>query len=362
MLYRLLYSLQEFEGAFRVFRFITFRTALAVMTALALSLVLGPWMIRRLRRFQIGQSIRKEGPASHHAKAGTPTMGGVLIVVSILVPTLLWGDLENPMVWVALLSLTSFATIGGLDDYLKLVRGGNMGLRAFQKMGLQLAVALGIGLILFVGAQKGWYSTNLSVPFFKGFTPDLGWGYVLFTTLVLVSAANAVNLTDGLDGLAIGCTAVAYAAYTAITYIVGHAVAAGYLGIIHVGGAAELTVFCGAALGASLGFLWWNAHPAEVFMGDIGSMALGGSVGTVAVLMKQEVLLLVVGGVFVLEALSVILQVGYFKSTGGSRIFRMAPLHHHFELSGWPENKVVVRFWILAILFALLSFSTLKLR
>jgi phospho-N-acetylmuramoyl-pentapeptide-transferase len=361
MLYHLLLSYYPQVPLFNVTRYITFRTAAASITALVISLVLGPWLIRRLREFQVGQVIRQEGPQSHHAKAGTPTMGGLLILAASLVPTLLWADLTNVYVWIAVLATATFGGIGLLDDYLKITRRSSGGLTARQKMGMQIAVAVIIGLVLMGLAAKGLYNTRLIFPFFKQLVPDLGWWYVPFATFVLVGASNAVNLTDGLDGLAISTFMIAAAAFTALAYVTGHAVFASYLLLVHFAPAGELTIFCGALVGASLGFLWYNAHPAEIFMGDVGSLALGGALGTVAILIKQELLLVFVGGVFVIEALSVILQVASFKLTG-KRVFRMAPLHHHFELIGWEEPKVIARFVIVAIIFALFSLTTLKLR
>jgi phospho-N-acetylmuramoyl-pentapeptide-transferase len=361
MLFHLLLSFYPQVPVFNVVRYITFRTAAASVTALFISLVLGPWLIRRLREFQIGQVIRQEGPQSHQTKAGTPTMGGLLILAAALVPTLLWADLTNPYVWVAVLATASFGAIGFLDDYLKITRRTSGGLLARQKMGLQIAVAVVVGLALMWFATNNLYNTRLIFPFFKQLIPDLGWFYVVFAAFVLVGASNAVNLTDGLDGLAISTFAIAAAAFTALAYVTGHAVFASYLLLVHFPPAGELTIFCGALVGASLGFLWYNAHPAEIFMGDVGSLALGGALGTVAILIKQELLLVFVGGVFVLEALSVIVQVASFKLTG-KRVFRMAPLHHHFEMLGWEEPKVIARFVIIAIIFALFSLTTLKLR
>ena len=344
-----------------LWRFITFRTAAASITALLISLVLGPWLIKRLREFQIGQVIRQEGPERHLAKAGTPTMGGLLILAAALGPTLLWADLTNIYVWIAVLSTAAFGAIGFADDYLKITRRSSGGLTPGQKMGLQILVALLVALSLMWLAANNLYSTRLIFPFFKQLIPDLGWYYVPFAAFVLVGTSNAVNLTDGLDGLAISIFAIAATAYTALAYVTGHALLAAYLLLVHFGPVGELTIFCGALVGASLGFLWYNAHPAEIFMGDVGSLALGGALGTVAILIKQELLLVFVGGVFVLEALSVIVQVASFKLTG-KRVFRMAPLHHHFELIGWQEPKVIARFVIMAIVFALFSLTTLKLR
>jgi phospho-N-acetylmuramoyl-pentapeptide-transferase len=357
----LLHILQFTIPQIELWRFITFRTAVASMTAFAISLALGPWLIRRLRDFQIGQVIRQEGPQSHHAKAGTPTMGGLLILAASLGPTLLWADLTNIYIWIAVTATTLFGAIGFLDDYLKITRRSSGGLRPRQKMGLQVIVAVAVGVSLLWLAQSNQYNTRLIFPFFKQLIPDLGWWYVPFAAFVLVGTSNAVNLTDGLDGLAISIFAIAAAAYTALAYVTGHAVLAAYLLLVHFGPVGELTIFCGALVGASLGFLWYNAHPAEVFMGDVGSLALGGALGTVAILIKQELLLVFVGGIFVLEALSVMTQVASFKLTG-KRVFKMAPLHHHFELSGWEEPKVIARFVILAIVFALFSLTTLKLR
>ena len=361
MLYQLLYPLHEHIGAFNVIRYITFRSALATLTALVISLGLGRFLIRKLRSLQIGQHIREEGPRSHYAKSGTPTMGGILIVVSVVIPVLLWADLSNIFVWLAAGSMVAFGLIGFVDDYRKLARRHNLGLSARAKLAWQIVVAAAIGVILVSLAENDLFTTRLSLPFLKQWTPDLGWFYVVFIVMVIVGAANAVNLTDGLDGLAVGSVLIAASTFAILSYVVGHAVAAGYLGIINVKGTGELTVFCAALVGACLGFLWYNCNPAEVFMGDVGSMALGGAIGTLAVLTKQEFLLVMVGGLFVLEALSVIIQVTSFRLTG-RRVFRMAPLHHHFELMGWPEPKVIIRFWIIAILFALMSLSTLKLR
>jgi phospho-N-acetylmuramoyl-pentapeptide-transferase len=361
MLYHLLLSFYPQVPLFNVVRYITFRTAAASITALFISLVLGPWLIRRLRAFQIGQVIRQEGPQSHQTKAGTPTMGGLLILAAALVPTILWVDLTNVYAGIAVLATGSFGAIGFLDDYLKITRRSSGGLLPRQKMGLQVIVAVLVGLSLMWLAAHNLYNTRLIFPFFKQLIPDLGWYYVPFAAFVLVGASNAVNLTDGLDGLAISTFAIAAAAFTALAYVTGHSVLASYLLLVHFAPAGELTIFCGALVGASLGFLWYNAHPAEIFMGDVGSLALGGALGTVAILIKQELLLVFVGGVFVLEALSVIIQVVSFKLTG-KRVFRMAPLHHHFELIGWEEPKVIARFVILAIIFALFSLTTLKLR
>jgi phospho-N-acetylmuramoyl-pentapeptide-transferase len=361
VLYHLLLPLVPSLPFLNVARYITFRTAAASLTALAISLILGPWLIRRLRTFQIGQVIRQEGPQSHQAKAGTPTMGGLLILSAALGPTLLWADLTNLSVWLAVLTTAAFGGIGFLDDYLKITRRSSGGLAPRYKMGLQIGTGLVVSLVLMWMATQDLYSTRLIFPFFKQWIPDLGWFYVPFAVFVLVAWSNAVNLTDGLDGLAISTFAVAAATLTALAYVTGHKVFADYLLLVRFAPAAELTVFCGALVGASLGFLWYNAHPAEIFMGDVGSLALGGALGIVAILIKQEILLVFVGGVFVMEAASVIIQVGSFKLRG-KRVFRMAPLHHHFELIGWAEPKVITRFLIIAIIFALFSLTTLKLR
>jgi phospho-N-acetylmuramoyl-pentapeptide-transferase len=363
MLLYLLYPLRTYATVFNVTRYITFRTAAASLTALALSLALGPWMIRRLRDFQIGQVIRQEGPQSHRAKAGTPTMGGLLILTSAIVPTLLWADLSDYYIWIAVLATSAFGVVGFADDYLKIVRRSHHGLIPRYKIGGQILVAIAVGVAVLMLSRQNppLYNTRLIFPFFKNLIPDLGWFYIAFTVLVLVGASNAVNLTDGLDGLAISTFAVSAAAFTALAYVTGHAVLAQYLMLVRFAPAGELTIFCGALVGASLGFLWYNSYPAEIFMGDVGSLALGGALGTVAILIKQELLLPIVGGVFVIEALSVIIQVASFKLTG-QRVFKMAPIHHHFELIGWSEPKVIARFLIMAIIFALFSLTTLKLR
>ncbi len=361
MLYHLLYPLHDSFKVLNVFRYITFRTALATLTALLTSLALGPSLIDRLREFQIGQQIRPEGPLSHQIKKGTPTMGGLLILIAVALPSLLWADLTNTFVWMVLVSTLLYGVIGFADDYLKIARKRSLGLTTRQKFIAQFVVALLVGLVLLYLARDGRYATQLSFPFFKKWTPDLGVLYAPWAMLVIVGAANAVNLTDGLDGLAIGTSMIASGTYTILAYVAGHAKVAGYLDVPNVKGTGELAIICGAMVGASLGFLWFNCNPAQVFMGDVGSMALGGALGTVAVVIKQEILLVFVGGLFVVEALSVILQVGSFRLRG-KRIFRMAPIHHHFELSGWPEQKVVIRFWIVAIIFALMGLSTLKLR
>lgn len=361
MLYSLLYPLHELFGVLNVFRYITFRAAGSVVTALALSVLLGPWFIRTLRRLSVGQNIRDVGPQSHLVKAGTPTMGGLLILLALFGSTLLWMDLSNPFVWLTLLVTACYGLIGFWDDFIKVRRHRNLGLSSRQKFALQALVAGVTTTLLLALPEVFHFSPELEFPFFKDFSLDLGWFYVPFVMFLLVGTSNAVNLTDGLDGLAIGSTLTAASTYAVFAYVAGNKVVANYLQVTPVPGVGEVTVFCGALVGASLGFLWFNSHPAEVFMGDVGSLALGGGIGMVAVLTKQEILLALVGGLFVMEAGSVILQVGSFKLTG-KRIFKMAPLHHHFELKGWAEPKIIVRFWILSILFALLAISTLKLR
>ena len=361
MLYALLPPLASVLGVLNVTRYITFRTAAASLTALLISLLLGPWMIRRLRDFQIGQVIRQEGPQSHRAKAGTPTMGGLLILTAVIVPTLLWADLANPYVWVAVLATAAFGAVGFADDYLKITRRSHHGLSPRYKVALEILIGAGVGLSLIALSDANLYNTQLLIPFFKNVVPDLGWFYVAFAMLVLVCSTNAVNLTDGLDGLAISTFAVAAATFTGLVYVTGHAVFAAYLDLVRFAPAGELTIFCGALVGASLGFLWYNSYPADIFMGDVGALGLGGALGTVAILIKQELILIVVGGVFVLETLSVIIQVASFKLTG-RRVFRMAPLHHHFELAGWSEPKVISRFLIMGVIFALFSLTTLKIR
>ncbi len=377
MLYWLLFvKLQHYFPPFRIFRYLTFRTAFASLTALFTGLIVGPLVIGRLREFQIGQYIREEGPQAHQKKAGTPTMGGLLIVIAIVVPTLLWADLSNRFVWIAVFSTCAFAAIGFTDDYTKVTRRRNLGLTAKAKLGLQIATSIIVAVMLIAMQTYGLYSTRLIVPFFKQFHPDLVvqnleryphlWPlaflpFIAFVAFVIVASSNAVNLTDGLDGLAIGCTVIAAGALTVLTYVSGHATFATYLEIPRMPQVGELTIFCGAMVGSAIGFLWYNAHPAEVFMGDIGSLALGGAIGTVAVMIKQELLLPFIGGVFVIEALSVILQVGSYKLRK-KRIFKMAPIHHHFELMGWSESKIIVRFWIASLVFALFALTTLKLR
>lgn len=378
MLYWLLYEkLFPFFHPFRIFRYLTFRTAFASLTALLIALFIGPFVIQKLRDFQIGQFIRDDGPQSHLKKSGTPTMGGVLIVTAILMPTVLWADPANPFVWIAVVSTLMFAAIGFADDYIKVVKRRSLGLSARAKLLLQGAAGALVAVALVALEQFKMFSTELTVPFVKAWRPDLLWHawpatspqlgllafvpFVVWVAFVLMGSSNAVNLTDGLDGLAIGCTIIAAGALAVLTYVSSNVVTADYLELRRMPQAAELTVFCGSMVGASIGFLWYNAHPAEVFMGDVGSLALGGAIGTVAVIIRQELLLPFIGGIFILEALSVMLQVGSYKLRK-KRIFKMAPLHHHFEQLGWDESKVIARFWIGALVFALFALTTLKLR
>ena len=377
MLYWLLYEkLFPFFHPFRIFRYLTFRTVFASLTALLIAMFIGPYVIQKLREFQIGQYIREDGPQSHMKKSGTPTMGGVLIVIAILLPTVLWADPANPLVWIAVFSTLAFGAIGFADDYIKVVQRRNLGLTARAKLFWQAAAAAGVAIALAELSQFRMFSTALTVPFIKVLRPDMQWHwaatlphlgflaflpFIAFVIFVLMGSTNAVNLTDGLDGLAIGCTIIAAAALAVLTYVSGHVVFADYLELQRMPLAGELTVFCGSMVGASIGFLWYNAHPAEVFMGDVGSLALGGAIGTVAVIIRQELLLPFIGGIFVIEAISVVLQVGSYKLRK-KRIFKMAPLHHHFEQLGWHESKVIARFWILALVFALFALTTLKLR
>jgi len=359
MLYYLLYSLHAEVSAFNVFRYITFRTICASLTALLICFALGPWVIQLLHEKQIGQYIRKVGPARHQDKAGTPTMGGVLIIISIVLATLLWSDLKNFYIWVVLFVTIGYFFIGFADDYLKQIKKRNTGLSARGKFILQVLFAAVAGYMLYLYPP---FNSRVTIPFLKTVTPHLGVGYILFAVLIIVGTSNAVNLTDGLDGLAIGPVIIAAATYMIFAYVSGNVKIAEYLQINFVNGCGEITIMCGATAGAGLGFLWFNSYPAQIFMGDVGSLPLGAFLGSVAVVTKQEILMILVGGIFVVEALSVILQVGYFKATKGKRIFLMAPLHHHFELKGWAESKVIVRFWIVAIILALMAISTLKLR
>jgi phospho-N-acetylmuramoyl-pentapeptide-transferase len=358
MLYLLLYPLHTDFSFLNVFRYLSFRIIYAAVTAFLLAFVLAPPLIRKLQEIRLGQHVRDDGPSRHLTKTGTPTMGGVLILFAVVFSTLLWADVTNRYVWLAILATVGFGLVGFADDYLKFIGARSKGLSPSQKIAAQGLVALAIGVFFY---YLPGYSTQLSVPFFKNFTPDLGWFYIPFAVLVIIGASNAVNLTDGLDGLAVGPVMIASLAYTIVVYVVGNKITAEYLFIPYIEGAGELAVFTAAIFGSSLGFLWFNTYPASVFMGDVGSLPLGAALGTVAVISKHELLLLLVGGVFVIEAISVIFQVASFKSRG-KRIFLMAPIHHHFEMKGWEEPKVVVRLWIIAILLALLSLSTLKLR
>ncbi len=359
MLYKLIYLFHTDISWLNVFRYITFRTILTTLTSLVIFFILGVWAIKRLRAMQVGQYVRDDGPPNHINKVGTPTMGGCLLLPVIMASTLFWAEPKNVFVWLVMFVIVCFGLIGFVDDYLKTVRKSSRGLSIKSKFTLQVLVALVVAIVLHL--YPG-FDSHLNVPFFKTITPDLGWIYIPMAVFIIVGASNAVNLTDGLDGLAIGPIIVAFSSYLIFAYLSGNVKTASYLQIPYVAGSGELTVLCGAVLGASLGFLWYNAYPAELFMGDVGSLPLGAVLGTVAVITKQELVLIVVGGIFVFETISVILQVAYFKMTGGQRIFRMAPIHHHFELKGWPESKVTVRFWIIAIILALLSMGTLKLR
>ena len=359
MFFHFLYPLHTSLTVFNVFRYITFRTIYAGLTALLLCFFLGPWVIRKLGELQVGQYIREEGPQAHRKKSGTPTMGGLLILFATLLSTFLWGNLDNFYVWVVVLVTVGYGAIGFVDDYLMQIKKRSMGLNVRTKFGLQVLLGLAIGVLVYTYPE---FNTRVTVPFFKNVSPDLGWGYIFFAAFVIVGTSNAVNLTDGLDGLAIGPVVIAAVTYMVFAYVAGNVKIADYLQINYVAGCGEIAVFCGALAGAGFGFLWFNAYPAQIFMGDVGSLSLGGALGVTAVITKQEILLVLVGGLFVIEALSVIFQVGFFKMTKGRRIFRMAPLHHHFELKGWPEPKVIVRFWIIAIALALLAMSTLKLR
>jgi phospho-N-acetylmuramoyl-pentapeptide-transferase len=362
MLYFLLVPLKEHIFFFNIFRYITVRTALAGITALVISFIFGPWLIKKLKKYQIGEEIRPDGPQSHFEKKGTPSMGGILIISSTLIPTLLWGNLSNIYVLVAMFTMFSFGVIGFWDDYLKIIEKKSSGLIIRNKLILQIILAGVIAFILIYLGHKGEFSLNLHFPFFKKWVPYLGWIYLPWIMFILIGSSNAVNFADGLDGLAIGLSFISVGAFTALSYVAGHAVFSEYLNIARVPNAAELTVFVGAMSGACLAFLWFNSYPAEIFMGDVGALSLGGTIGTIAILIKQEFLLFMVAGVFIIEALSVLIQIFYFKLTGGKRVFKMAPLHHHFELIGWSEEKIVVRFWIAAIIFALFSLTTLKLR
>ena len=358
MLYHFLYPLHTHFTVFNVFRYITFRCIYATITALVISFIAGPYLIRRLKVHQIGQAIRKDGPASHLKKEGTPTMGGVLILISIIVPTLLWADLANVYIWMAIFVTSCFGFLGLADDYLKVSRRSAKGIQARVKLLAQFIVAALCTLALM---KIPGFPTTVVFPFFKHFSPDIGGFYLILGILVIMGTSNAVNLTDGLDGLAIGPTMISAATYTLFAYLAGHAIISRYLNIPYVKGVGELSIFCGSMVGASMGFLWFNTYPAQVFMGDTGSLSLGGALGTVALITKQELLLIIVGGLFVIETLSVIIQVASYKLTR-KRVFKMAPIHHHYELKGWAEPKIIVRFWIISILLGLIAISTLKIR
>jgi phospho-N-acetylmuramoyl-pentapeptide-transferase len=359
MIYHLLYPLHTTFSSFNVFRYITFRTIYAAITALVICFVLGPWLIRKLQSLKIGQPIREDGPDSHFSKEGTPTMGGLLIIFAAIISTFLWSNLTVDYVWMIMMVTVGFGLIGFMDDYRKLAHKNSKGVSGKVRLIMEVAIALFVSIILY---YKAGFSSNITIPFFKTVLPDLGWGYVLLSAFIIVGAANAVNLTDGLDGLAIGPAITCFMTYLLFAYFAGNIKISGYLQVPYVAGTGELAVFCGAMVGAGIGFLWYNAYPAQVFMGDTGSLSLGAALGTLAMMTKQEILLAIVGGIFVLETFSVIFQVGWFKISHGKRIFRMAPIHHHFELKGWAEPKIIVRFWIISILLALVAISTLKLR
>jgi phospho-N-acetylmuramoyl-pentapeptide-transferase len=361
MLYHLLYPLHEYFSAFNVFRYITFRAAYAMVTALLISFLIGPILVRMLKRLQIHQPIREEGPQTHRSKSGTPTMGGLLIITSIVIPSLLWCNLTNVYVQITLVTTVWMGLIGFLDDWLRVIRKRRKGLIGRYKLIGQMTFGLALGFFLYYNPVVEDAGTLTAIPFLKGLFINFGMFYVVLVMLVLTGSSNAVNLSDGIDGLAIGLSAFCFLAFAGLAYLSGHSGFSNYLNIMYLEGSGELSIYCMSAVGAALGFLWFNSHPAQVFMGDTGSLSLGGALGVVAVLLKRELLLIIIGGVFVAEAISVIVQVLSFKLTG-KRVFRMAPLHHHFELAGWHENKVVVRFWIVAVLLALFSLSTLKLQ
>lgn len=359
MIYHLIYPLYEYLAVLNVFRYITFRTIYATLTALLISVIIAPWFIRKVGQYQVKQYIRDDGPASHQNKAGTPTMGGVFIIFSVLFSVIFWADLSNPFVLLLLFVAIAFGLIGFLDDLLMIRRRNSKGLSTRSKFLWEIVIALGVGVFLYLEPS---YNTQLSLPFFKEVRPDLGLGYIFLIAFIIVGTSNAVNLTDGLDGLAIGPYLIAISTYLILSYLAGHVKIAEYLQIPFISNVGEVTVVCGALVGASVGFLWFNTYPAQIFMGDVGALPLGALLGTVAILAKHEILLVLVGGIFVIETVSVIIQVGFFKATNGRRIFRMAPVHHHFELKGWPEPKVIVRFWIIAAILSLMAISTLKLR
>ena len=359
MLYHLLYPLHTVFSSFNVFRYITFRTILAAITALVICFIVGPWLIRKLQSMKVGQSIREDGPQTHLVKQGTPTMGGILIIFAVVVSTLLWSNLTVPYIWLVILVLVGYGLIGFFDDYRKLTNQSSRGISARTRLTGEIAIAFFVSVVIYMRPE---FSPAVTIPFFKTVLPDIGIFYIFLATFIIVGTANAVNLTDGLDGLALGPAITCFSTYLLFAYFAGNIKIAQYLQIPFVPGAGELTIFCGAIVGAGIGFLWYNTYPAQVFMGDVGSLSLGGALGTLAILTKQEILLAIVGGIFVLETFSVIFQVGWFKISKGKRIFRMAPIHHHFELKGWPEPKIIVRFWIISVLLALVAISTLKLR
>jgi phospho-N-acetylmuramoyl-pentapeptide-transferase len=359
VIYHLLYPLHVTYSFFNVFRYITFRTIYAAITALLICFVLGPWLIRKLQSLKVGQSIREDGPESHLSKEGTPTMGGILIIFAVVISTLLWANLTVDYIWLILMVTIGFGLIGFMDDYRKLVKSDSEGISGKLRLAGEITIALFMSIVLYI---KPEFSSNITIPFFKTILPNLGWGYIFFATFIIVGAANAVNLTDGLDGLAIGPSITCFGTYLIFAYLVGNFKTAHYLQIPYVPGIGELAIFCGAIVGAGFGFLWYNTYPAQVFMGDVGSLSLGGALGALAIMTKQEIILAIVGGIFVMETFSVIFQVGWFKVSNGKRIFKMAPIHHHFELKGWAEPKIIVRFWIISILLALVAISTLKLR
>ncbi|MGD8534738.1 MAG: phospho-N-acetylmuramoyl-pentapeptide-transferase [Candidatus Aminicenantes bacterium] len=362
MLYYLLVPLREYFFFFNVFSYFTVRTALAGITAFLLSLILGPWLIRMLKKYQLGEEIYSEVPESHFEKKGTPSMGGILIIGATIISSILWGNLGNSYVRLAMATMILFGLLGFWDDFLKIIRKKPRGLIIRHKLFSQIALAGIIGLyFIFLGLTEE-FGLQLQFPFFKEWVPYLGWFYLPWIMLILVGSSNSVNLADGLDGLATGLTLISAGAFTALCYVISRIDLAEYLNITYVPQAAELTVFVGAMAGACLGFLWYNSHPAQIFMGDVGALSLGATIGVISILIKQEFLLFMVAGVFILEALSVLLQIVYFRMTGGKRILKMAPLHHHFELVGWSEEKIVIRFWIMGIVFALFSLATLKLR
>ena len=359
MIYHLLYPLHTTFSSFNVFRYITFRTIYATITALLICFILGPWMIKKLQSLQIGQPIREDGPNSHLSIECTPTMCGVLIIFATVISTFLWANLTVNYIWMILMVTIGFGLIGLMDDFRKLTNKSSKGISGKVRLTAEVIVALFVSMVLY---YKAGFSSNITLPFFKTVLPDLGWGYVILSTFIMVGTANAVNLTDGLDGLAIGPAITCFLTYLFFAYFAGNIKISGYLQIPYVAGTGELAIFCGSMVGAGIGFLWYNAYPAQLFMGDVGSLSLGGALGGLAVMTKQEILLAIVGGIFVMETFSVIFQVGWFKVSNGKRIFRMAPIHHHFELKGWAEPKIIVRFWIISILLALVAISTLKLR